>query len=72
VKVTFARDSDTLPLPLSAVTDASGRYEIRGARKSASYTVKVDSDPDSRHVGSRVVVGDTAGYEPIKEASTPG
>jgi RNA polymerase sigma factor (sigma-70 family) len=50
---------------LPAVTDAQGRYEIHGVRKSRSYTVAVDSDPATRYLAARVHKDDTAGYEPI-------
>jgi hypothetical protein len=53
------------PMPLASTTDAEGRYSIRGARKSTVYTVLVDDDPDTRYVGARVQVNDTAGYEPV-------
>jgi hypothetical protein len=53
------------PLHLSAVTDAQGKYEIRGARKATSYAVAVESDPATRYLTARVRVTDTAGYEPI-------
>src|SRR5262249_26492927 len=67
VKVTLVRDGffAVAPLRLSAVTDAQGRYEIRGVRKATSYAVAVESDPATRHLTARVRVTDTAGYEPI-------
>ena len=57
--------TDPPRLHISATTDAKGQFELRGVRKAASYTVAVDSDPESRHVGVLVRVDDTAGYEPI-------
>jgi hypothetical protein len=54
-----------VPLYLSAVTNAEGKYEIRGARKSKSYAVAVESDPATRYFTARVRVNDTAGYEPV-------
>jgi RNA polymerase sigma factor (sigma-70 family) len=66
VKVMLVRNvSEGMLLNLSAVTDGEGRYEIRGARKSTTYTVAVDGDSESRHVAARVRVDDTAGYEPL-------
>jgi hypothetical protein len=66
VKVWLTREGrELLPLPLSATTDAEGRYEIRGARKAKAYGVEVASDPDSRHVGTQIQAVDTAGYEPV-------
>jgi RNA polymerase sigma factor (sigma-70 family) len=65
VRVGLTRNEPDFVLPLSAVTDADGTYEIRGARKSARYTVSVDGDPDTRHVAARVRADDTAGYEPL-------
>ena len=53
------------PPHLSAVTDAAGKYEIRGVRKSASYTVAVDSDLVTRYFMTRVQANDTAGHEPV-------
>ena len=64
VRVTLVRNGHD-SLHLSAITDADGRYEIRGARKTATYLVGVDADPDTRHVAARVQVADTAGYEPV-------
>ncbi|MFL5340860.1 MAG: carboxypeptidase-like regulatory domain-containing protein [Gemmataceae bacterium] len=65
-KVTLVRDGLAVVLPnLSAVTNAEGKYEIRGVRKSTSYAVAVDSDPATRYLTARVRVNDTAGYEPL-------
>jgi RNA polymerase sigma factor (sigma-70 family) len=66
VRVALVRDiSEGITWPLVAVTDSEGRYEIRGARKSTTYNVVVDGDRDTRHIGTRVRVDDTAGYEPL-------
>src|SRR5207248_3737777 len=65
-RVTLVGDRLSVVLPdLSAVTDARGKYEIRGVRKATSYAVAVDSDPATRYLTARVRVTDTAGYEPI-------
>jgi RNA polymerase sigma factor (sigma-70 family) len=66
VKVTLSRNGDTLvDLPLSATSDARGRYEIRGARKADAYMVEVASDPITGYVAAQARAGDTAGYTPI-------
>jgi RNA polymerase sigma factor (sigma-70 family) len=65
-KVTLVSDGFQFVLPhLCAVTDAEGKYEIRGVRKSKSYAVAVESDPATRHLTARVRADDTAGFEPI-------
>jgi RNA polymerase sigma factor (sigma-70 family) len=65
-KVTVVRDGNTILRPhLFAVTDADGKYEIRGVRKSTSYIVAVESDPATRYHTARIKPNDTAGYEPI-------
>jgi RNA polymerase sigma factor (sigma-70 family) len=67
VKVTtlvrFEHDSPLIPL--SAVTDAEGKYEIHGARKALTYLLSVPADPDTRHVAARLRAEDTAGFEPV-------
>jgi RNA polymerase sigma factor (sigma-70 family) len=66
VEVMLARKEATGTLPaLSATTDAAGRYEIRGARKAGSYTLRVRSDPAAGLLGRRVIVPDTDGYRPV-------
>jgi RNA polymerase sigma factor (sigma-70 family) len=52
-------------LHILATTDEKGQYELRGVRKAASYTVAVDSDLETRHVGVQVRSDDTVGYEPV-------
>jgi RNA polymerase sigma factor (sigma-70 family) len=52
-------------IPRSGTTDAQGRYEIRGVRKSREYVVGVDSDLASRHLASQARATDTPGYGPI-------
>jgi RNA polymerase sigma factor (sigma-70 family) len=47
-----------------AKTDAQGRYEFHGARKSVSYTLQVDSQPDTGFLSRQLTVADSAGYEP--------
>jgi hypothetical protein len=67
VKVTtlVSYQQELLPIPLSAVTDAEGKYEIRGARKALTYLLSVPADPDTRHVAARLRAEDTAGFEPV-------
>jgi RNA polymerase sigma factor (sigma-70 family) len=66
VKVTLSRNGNTLvDLPLSAVTDAQGRYEIRGARKASDYLVEVNSDPVNGYVAAQARASDTEGYAPL-------
>jgi hypothetical protein len=50
---------------LYATTDAEGRYEIRGGRKSQGYWVKVSADTTTGHVAAQVKGEDTPGYEPV-------
>ncbi len=54
-----------LPFGLSAKTDAAGRYEIRGARKAASYTLEVAGDDGAGYMPCQVRAADTPGYEPV-------
>jgi RNA polymerase sigma factor (sigma-70 family) len=65
-KVALVRDEQESSLiHLAAVTDAEGKYEIRGAPKALTYLLSVPVDPDTRHVATRLRVDDTAGYEPL-------
>jgi 5-hydroxyisourate hydrolase-like protein (transthyretin family) len=66
VKVTLSRNGNELvALPVSATTDAKGRYQIRGARKAKAYMVEVSSDPASGHMACQARAADTPGYGPI-------
>jgi RNA polymerase sigma factor (sigma-70 family) len=66
VKVTFVPNAqESPPIRLSAVTDAEGKYEIRGAHKALTYLLSVPADPDTRHVAARLRAEDTAGFEPV-------
>jgi RNA polymerase sigma factor (sigma-70 family) len=49
----------------SAVTEANGRYEIRGARKAESYELYVNRNVDAGLLGRTVKVQDTAALEPV-------
>ena len=67
VKVLLSRYNDTLsllPRNLPAVTDAAGRYEIRGAKKARRYMVEIAADPDAGTLGSVAWAEDTDGYGP--------
>jgi RNA polymerase sigma factor (sigma-70 family) len=55
-----------IPVPLQAATDAQGRYEIHGCRKSQSYTLEVTSDGETGYMACQVHVADTAGYQPLR------
>jgi RNA polymerase sigma factor (sigma-70 family) len=69
VRVSLTRAGDDgkrmLRLPPSATTDARGRYEIRGARKSKGYTVEVAEDPAGGYMASQARADDTPGHGPI-------
>ena len=65
VQVTLWSNVDTLSQVLRATTDEQGRYEIHGCRKQKSYTLQIDSDPETGFLGRRVNLPDTSGYEPI-------
>lgn len=66
VQVTFVPDAqESPPIRLSAVTDAEGKYEIRGAHKARTYLFSVPADPDTRHVATRLRAEDSAGLEPV-------
>jgi Carboxypeptidase regulatory-like domain len=49
----------------SAVTDANGQYEIRGAKKADSYELYVNRNMDRGLLGRTVKFGDNAALEPI-------
>jgi RNA polymerase sigma factor (sigma-70 family) len=49
----------------TAITDADGKYEIRGVRKYPEYMVEVDGDPKTGQLPSHASTKDTVGYEPI-------
>ncbi|HKB04375.1 MAG TPA: sigma-70 family RNA polymerase sigma factor [Gemmataceae bacterium] len=50
---------------LSAKTDAAGRYEIHGAKKTAEYELEVKRDAQAGFIGRRVKARDTPAYEPV-------
>ncbi len=55
-----------IPVPLQATTDAQGRYEIHGSRKTKSYTLEVTSDAETGYMACQFHVADTAGYQPLR------
>jgi RNA polymerase sigma factor (sigma-70 family) len=66
VEVWITRDGDhILRFPLKATTDASGRYQLHGARKAKDYMVEVKADADAGYMPSQASAADTAGYEPL-------
>jgi hypothetical protein len=65
VTVTF-RDPKHFRAPhREATTDADGRYEIHGVRKSEGYELSVKRDAATGFIGRKVTVKDTPAYEPI-------
>ena len=66
VLVQLTRDgNDLVRVMLKARTDAQGRYEIRGARKSTRYMVEVGADTAAGFMPSDVWAADTPGYLPV-------
>jgi RNA polymerase sigma factor (sigma-70 family) len=66
ILVRLTEDSDELVQhPPEARTDARGRYEIHGVRKTKKYLVSVDCNPDTGTMASQVWATDTAGYQPV-------
>ncbi len=48
-----------------ARTDAQGRYEMHGARKSLAYMLEVAGDPAEGYMPAQVWANDSPGYQPI-------
>ncbi len=66
VLVQLTRDgNDLVRVMLKAHTDAQGRYEIRGVRKSTRYMVEVGADTAAGFMPSNVWAADTPGYLPV-------
>jgi RNA polymerase sigma factor (sigma-70 family) len=67
VRVTLSRNgSDLVPVQVSTTTDAQGRYEIRGARKSLKgYMVEVPGESESGYMACQGRSPDTPGYGAI-------
>src|SRR5262249_495904 len=67
VRVTLTRNGGALgSVPVSATTDAGGRYGIPGARKSnRGYMVEIASDADTGHMACQGRSPDSPGYGAI-------
>jgi protocatechuate 3,4-dioxygenase beta subunit len=67
VTVTFGRISN-MELPNHvhvAMTDAAGKFTIRGSRKYGGYVLEVPGDPAGGYLPAQVAASDSAGFEPI-------
>jgi hypothetical protein len=57
---------DLASIQVAATTDAEGRYEVRGARKSAKgYMVELSSDAATGHMACQARAADTPGFGPV-------
>jgi hypothetical protein len=66
VEVWLSRIAGQLsPTRFTAVTDATGRYEIRGVKRAGSYTLEVPSDVQTGFLPAQVRTADKPGHEPI-------
>src|SRR5207245_6558588 len=66
VVVRLMRDSDELVhFPPQARTDALGRYEIHGVRKTNRYLVAIDCNPDTGYMASQVWADDTIAHQAV-------
>jgi RNA polymerase sigma factor (sigma-70 family) len=64
--VRLPRDSDEIiHYPPEAKTDAQGRYEIHGVRKTKRYLLCVDDNKDTGHMPSQVWADDTVAHQPV-------
>ncbi|HEV3443649.1 MAG TPA: sigma-70 family RNA polymerase sigma factor, partial [Gemmataceae bacterium] len=67
IVVRLIRDSDEMVhFPPQARTDAQGRYEIHGVRKTSRYLLAIDCDPDTGYMASQVWADDTSANQPIR------
>jgi RNA polymerase sigma factor (sigma-70 family) len=67
VIVRLPRDSDELiHFPPEAKTDAEGRYEIHGIRKTKRYLLAVAGNTETGHMPSQVWAEDTVAHQPIR------
>jgi RNA polymerase sigma factor (sigma-70 family) len=67
IVVRLIRDSDEMVhYPPQARTDAQGRYEIHGVRKTNRYLVAIDCNPDTGYMASQVWVDDTIAHQSIR------
>src|SRR5262249_43511149 len=55
-----------IAVPPQATTDAEGRYQIHGSRKTKSYTLEIVSDPEAGYMASQLHVADTTGYQTLR------
>lgn len=65
VEVTMSSDNGVIRTFHRATTDATGLYELRGAKKMPTYTVNTREDNASGHLPAQVDVKDTVGHEPV-------
>jgi len=66
IVVRLIRDSDEMVhFPPQARTDAQGRFEIHGVRKTSRYLVAIACDPDTGYMASQVWADDTSAHQPI-------
>jgi RNA polymerase sigma factor (sigma-70 family) len=66
VVVRVERDSDELiQFPPEGTSDAQGRYEIHGVRKTRRYLVGTGCNPDIGYMASQMWVEDTVAQQPI-------
>jgi protocatechuate 3,4-dioxygenase beta subunit len=65
VTVKFGDPRDHRAPALTATTDANGRYEIHGAKKTNEYELSIKRDPKTGMIGRTVKLRDTPAYEPI-------
>jgi RNA polymerase sigma factor (sigma-70 family) len=66
VMVRLTRDSDELiHYPPEAKTDAQGRCEIHGVRKTKRYLLAIDDNKATGHLPSQVWAEDTVAHQPV-------
>jgi RNA polymerase sigma factor (sigma-70 family) len=67
IEVMFTRQDqgDLVTVPLTARSDAEGKYEIHGAHKTTRYMVEVRNDPQGGYMGRQVWGNDTPAYQPV-------
>ncbi len=67
VVVRLIRDSDeVVQYPPEAKTDAQGRYEIHGVRKTKKYLVAIAANSDTGYMLSQVWAEDTIGHQAVR------
>jgi RNA polymerase sigma factor (sigma-70 family) len=60
------REGGLLRVMPEARTDAQGRYELHGVRKTKRYMLEVSGDTTAGYLPAQVWADDTAGHEPIR------